>query len=233
MTLAILAGAAIVAGCVIFVPDAFHRPPPRSILAGRTSSVAPSASTTGALPPVTPGATVVQAIDKPESLPSGYTRETVGAVAAGTTAGFTIGIPARWHPDQIARQQTRLTAPDGVSYMEIDLTKPTKSDMVAEAEYIRGQSLAKGDFPGYQQPSLQPEPIRGTLGAFWRFDWVNPKTGLKMRVDDLMFTLQTKDGPQSYTIFMTAPAGPDDREWNTETLPIVTGMLHTFNPFPA
>jgi hypothetical protein len=190
------------------------------------------AAAPGALPPLTATTpAVVQSIDKRMGIPPSYRRETIGGSAMSATAGFSIGLPPGWHPKRIARQRTFLFAPNRLSYVDIDLTTHTRSNMMAEARFVEKQALSEGHFPGYQLIRILPANIRGTLGAVWEFDWVNPQ-GVTMRVDDLLFTLRTASGPQSYAIYSTGPAGRDDNDWNRVTLPVVTRMLHTFKPVP-
>jgi len=219
------------------------RRPPRADTLNRSSATASATSTTTTatptatptkLPPMTPGATVVGAIDKHSSaLPPGYKTETVPASRAGKTAGFSIDIPQRWQLQLMGQQTYEYTPDKGVTYVEIDLTKHVLSSMVAEAQYLAAQDRSSV-YHGYQRiygssdqpqkPYIQAEPILQTAGALWQFDWV--QNGVKMRVDELLFDL----GQQSYTITMTAPAGSDDRNWNGHVIATVATMLHTFRP---
>jgi hypothetical protein len=125
---------------------------------------------------------------------------------------------------------------DGVTYVEIDLTKDTKSNMVSEAEYLATPDRVKALYPHYeriygthgqaQKKYIQAEIIRGSSGALWEFDYVS--NGTTMRMDVLLFTLDN----QSYTIYTTGPAGPDDSDWNQHVLKIVDAILPTFEPVP-
>jgi hypothetical protein len=173
--------------------------------------------------------TVVRAIDDPSTAtPSGYTPYTAHPSAAGTTAGFTMDVPPGWRVAQQTPKRIFFNAPDGVTDVEVDLTTHGTSDMVAEAQSIKQQTLAQNKFPGYKEIELGPENVRGTRGALWRFDWTNPKTGVQMRVDDLLFILSTPNGPQSYAIYLTAPEGTGTGTWNGTYLPIMSQMLQTF-----
>ena len=75
--------------------------------------------------------------------------------------------------------------------------------MLAEATYIKQQSLAHGHFPGYSQKGLAGHQIRGTQGAYWKFTW--QRNGVSQEVIDLLFVARTSAGPQSYALYMTAP----------------------------
>jgi eukaryotic-like serine/threonine-protein kinase len=169
----------------------------------------------------------VQAIDTPSSaLPSGWSTETVAPSVTGTTAGFTIGVPPGW---QVVRKglATYFYAPDGVRYMDIDLTAHVYQSMTNEARYIETHARAKGRFPGYKRLGIKGVTIRGSAGAFWNFTWDNQRNGT-MHVDDLLFIGQTKDGPQSYAIYYTAL----DRTWSS-ALKTFDRMLRTFEPLPS
>ena len=187
-----------------------------------TATGSPSASTLR----ISNKATVVKAIDTPDdALPPGYQTETFGAAGLGTTAGFSIDMPESWHAENQMGHKIYLDAPGGTTYVEFDLTAHVKSNMVAEADYLRSQH----DYPGYiaKSASIAAEPIRGTVGAFWRFDWRGGSG--QMRMDVLLFTL----GSQSYTIYANGLSGPKDINWNSNILPTVITMLHTFKPLPA
>jgi eukaryotic-like serine/threonine-protein kinase len=187
-----------------------------------TGSQSPSATTLS----ITGNASSVRAIDMPNDvLPPNYQTETFSAGNMGTLAGFSIDMPESWHVENPMGQKIYLDAPGGTTYVEIDLTADVKSNMVAEADYLRSQR----DYPGYLSKSafIGAEPIRGTVGAFWRFDWKG--SGGQMRMDVLLFSL----GSQSYTIYANGLAGPADSNWNNNILAIVNKMLHTFKRLPA
>jgi serine/threonine protein kinase len=206
----------------------------RSILekqrsASATEPISPTASAPR-LPPVTGAPAVVQAIDNPNmSDPPDYTSKNFFAAQMGTAAGFTIAWPQGWQPIQTGKKVS-LNSPDGITSVEIDLTKHIKSNMVSEAKYLEKQDRAEGLFSGYTPrygksgQVLQLENIKGTAGALWEFDWV-AAGDVPMREDVLLFRL----GQQSYTIYMTGPAGPHDDNWNHDTLPTVGTMLRTFD----
>jgi hypothetical protein len=203
-------------------------PPPASH--GPSTSPASSTTPAGPLPPVTQDTpTVVRAIDDHnDTMPDGYTPYALHPSAAGTSAGFMIDVPPGWRLDQQTPRRIFFRAPDGVSNLEVDLTPHTKADMVAEGQYLKQQTLAKGQFPQYKEIDLLPQNVLGTRGALWRFDWTDPKTGIQLRVDDMLFILPTPNGPQSYAIFMIAPEGNAPGGWNNTILPIVSKMLQSF-----
>jgi serine/threonine protein kinase len=246
VTLAILLLAGIGAGIYLLKQP---QPSPRTVLsastpaAGSTSPTAPSSSATP--PPVLPpavakNAAVANAIDEvSNSQPAGYKPQLLAASVAGSTAGFRLDVPQNWVMNSMGQQTYQYTPKgpdDGVVYVEIDLTMDTKSNMEAEAmllasqhhvRYPDGYQRVAGSVQQPEKPYTQPENIRGTAGALWQFDYVS--NGMTMRMDVLLCTLDQ----QSYTIYITAPAGNDDNDWNRKTLPMVEKILHTFEPVPA
>ena len=179
---------------------------------------------------------MVEAIDTiSRRLPPGYKTLQLPATVAGATAGFSIDTPQNWLMNAMGQQTYQYTPEgpdDGVTYVEVDLTKDTKSNMVSEAEYLAAPVRVKALYPGYERISgsekkyIQPEIIRRTLGALWEFDYVS--NGTTMRMDVLLFMLDD----QSYTIYATGPAGSGDSHWNDHVLKIVDAILPTFEPVP-
>jgi hypothetical protein len=171
----------------------------------------------------------VEAIDNPAAvLPSDWSTKTVTPSEHGTAGGFSIGVP----PDWTVRQKnlsTYLDAPDGARYLDVDLTKHDRADMLTEAEYVERNAVAQGHLPGYHQVSLRQVNIRGTTGAFWAFTWVTP-AGVTMRVDDLLFELQTPSGPQSYAVYLTSPIADFA---SGRGLLLFERMLRTFEPLTS
>jgi len=228
---AIVATAVIGAGGLFLLKPLFIQDKPQAN-ATAAKSAPPSATATGSQLPsatalrITRSASIVKAIDTPnDALPPGYQTETFSAADMGTAAGFSIDMPQSWHVENPMGQKIYLDAPGGTTYVEIDLTADVKRSMVAEADYLRSQR----DYPGYltENAFIGAEPIRGTAGAFWRFDWKG--SGGQMRMDVLLFTL----GSQPYTIYANGLAGPDDSNWNNNILMIVNRMLQTFKQLPA
>ena len=187
-----------------------------------TGGSSSSAGTT-TLPPASTAPQIVNAINAPSTaLPSGWTTYTHQA-AGGETAGFTIGYPASWMPST-SGNQTYLRDPSANVNMLIDLTPHTyPNDMLREAQFIKQQSLDQNRFPGYTQLGLASTTVRGTRGAYWKFTWVN--NGTSQEAIDLLFVLQTKTGPQSYALYMTAPTSA----WN-QWRPTFDAEVETFAP---
>ena len=177
-----------------------------------------SASTSAAaLPPAS--LQLVNAINMQAGpLPAGWTTLTHQA-SNGETAGFKIAYPANW-AESTTGHQTSLRNPSGSVSLIIDLTPHTyPNDMLAEAEYIRQQSLAQGHFPGYSPLGLARTPVRGTQGAYWKFTWQD--NGVQQEVIDFVFVLNG----QSYALYYTAPASV----W-TPSHPTFDEEAETFTP---
>jgi len=236
VALAVLAVAAAAAGALAatVLPKSSSSSPNGTQTSTGTQS--PPVTVTGSVPPITgttPG--VVRFFDKPSAtVPPGFTQETFTPSQTGTKAGFTIAYPSGWTVQQQpgAPQRIHFQDPKSTAHVDVDLTTHTNADMLDEATYVMQRTLANGLFPGYQQKELDAQDLRGTRGGVWRFDYTG-KGGVTMRADDLLFVLQTPNGPQSYAIFAAAPEGPNSSTWNKIDLPIIEKMLASFEPSPA
>ena len=200
--IAIAALAIIGAGAGAATVVLLHQNHPGSPHSGTSASGSASGSSAGTLPP--PTLQIVDAINKPATgpLPSGFTTVSQPA-SASETAGFSLAAPTSWKPST-SGYQTYLRDPAQTNTnILIDLTPHTvPNDMVAEAQYIETQ--LKPRFPGYQRIGLAGINIRGTQGSYWKFTWMD--AGVQQEAIDLLFVLHTSAGPQSYALYMTAPA---------------------------
>lgn len=169
----------------------------------------------------------VQAINNPAAAPPpDWTTEKVPPSVHGTAGGFSIGVPSGWIEKQKGLS-TFLDASDGLRYMEIDLTTHDRANMLDEAKYVEHNAVAQGHLPGYHRISLRQVPIRDTAGAYWAFTWVTV-SGVTMRVDDLLFELNTSSGPQSYAVYLTSSAAEFGNSGGLP--PLFDQMLRTFTP---
>jgi hypothetical protein len=177
----------------------------------------PASSHTVSQNPPTPQNGALAALDAPTALlPGGYSPFSVTPSAAGTTAGFSIGVPPGWFAKNDGLVWL-LYSPDKTSFMHIELTPHTFRNMFEEASYLSKQDLQKGTLPGYQPIALRPAVIRGTEGAIWEFSWLND--GVRIQAEDLLFD---KDG-QSYALYLVA----QQSAWAT-VLPTFEQELTTF-----
>ena len=227
-----VAAVVVIAAAVVAIILAMRHSPTSQ--AGRTGTGTPTpTASTGAIPALTKDSpNVILTFDKPSStLPTGFTAEPMAASQTGTEAGFSMAMPPGWQVQQQGKQ-VFFKAPDGVSYVEVDLTAQGTSDMVAALQSIRQQAMTQDRFPGYKLLDFSAQDVRNTRGALWRFDWQN-SSGVTMRVDDMLFTLQTANGPQTYAIYMTAPEGNGTGKWNGTDGLLATDidpMLQSFRP---
>jgi eukaryotic-like serine/threonine-protein kinase len=219
VVLAVL-GAGAGASTIVLLRHSTNSTPSGGSSSASSASSSPPVTSTAGLPPSS--LQIVDAVNEPNTgaLPSGWTHVT--HAASGTeTAGFTIAAPASW-TSSTSGYQTYLRDPSANVNILIDLTPHTfPNDMVREAEYIKSQSLPR--FPGYSQIGLAAINIRGTPGAYWKFTWLD--NNVQQEAIDLLFVLQTPSGPQSYALYMTAPASV----WN-QTRPIFDEEAETFAP---
>jgi len=199
------------------------------VLLRNTGGGGPASGTSaspGTLAPAATAPQIVNAINEHVAgpLPAGWT--TVSRPATGAeTAGFTIGAPASWTPST-SGYQTYLRDRSVNANILIDLTPHTyPNDMLAEAQYIKRQSLDQNRFPGYTQVGggLAAITIRGRPGSYWKFKWID--NGVQQEAIDLLFVLHTSSGAQSYALYMTAPASL----WN-RMRPIFDEAAETFAP---
>ena len=116
-------------------------------------------------------------------------------------------------------------APGGRTFLEIDLTPHTKTDMLAEANYLVQITQQQHKFPGYQVVSIRRASIRGGSGAAWEFTWQSAAGTI--RALDLLYIASTPAGQQSYALYMSAPAAT----WNSH-LAAFDEEMHTFQPVP-
>jgi eukaryotic-like serine/threonine-protein kinase len=165
---------------------------------GQGTTSQSSSTSTAALPPAS--LQLTNAINMQAGpLPAGWTTFAHHA-SNGETEGFKIAYPADW-TESTSGHQISVTNPSGNVSVSIDLTPHTyPHDMLAEANYIRQQSLAEGHFPGYAPIDLGRTNVRGTPGAYWKFTWLD--NNVRQEVIDLVFVLNG----QSYALYFTAPA---------------------------
>jgi serine/threonine protein kinase len=170
---------------------------------------------------------IIDAINMPATgaLPAGYTTYSQPA-AANEKAGFSVAAPTEWKASTSGDPyQTYLTDPaDQNVNLLVDLTPHTFPDnMLREALYIENHSLSANRFPGYQRIYLGRLTIRGQPGAYWKFKW--DKAGVEQEAIDLLYVAPTSAGPQSYALYMTAPAST----WS-QLQPVFDEMMETWNP---
>jgi serine/threonine protein kinase len=191
-----------------------------STSAGSSTSSAP-ATTSGSAG--TPPQIITAVNEGAGTLPAGYATYSQPA-ASNEKAGFSVAAPTSWKTTA-SGYQTYLKDPSAANVnLLVDLTPHTHmNDMLAEATYIEAQSTKR--FPGYQRISLARLTIRGQPGAYWKFTWDDQ--GVQQEAIDLLYVAQTSAGPQSYALYMTAPASM----WNdTAVKTVFDEEVRSFNP---
>ena len=155
---------------------------------------------------------------------AGFRTVQMPAATLGTTAGFTVAVPDTWtvHTRGLAMYAE---APGGLTFLQIDLSPHTKTNMLAEANYLAQLTRQQGRFPGYRDISISRADIRGGSGAAWEFTWQS--SAGTIRALDLLYIASTPAGQQSYALYMSAPAAT----WSSH-LGAFDEETHTFRPVP-
>jgi hypothetical protein len=183
----------------------------------------PSGTTTDRYVPLHPTGALAALDHYNPTLPPGFVSAEVPPAISGTNAGFTIAGPPSWPFVHLGGLIWRLYSPDHESFMHVELTQHTFADMLKEVTYIRDTAFHKDSFPGYKQIALRRAVIRGVPGAMWEFTWLD-SNGVRLQGEDLLFIKQTAAGPQSYALFLVAPA----QNW-PQVLPTFEQELSTFD----
>ena len=186
-------------------PAAGRTPAPSRPATPRGTPPAKPSSTPAPAPSPTPsgsGGTGPPAGGPPP--PAGYKWYRVSAVSLGTTAGFKIAVPDRW---QMSRSGllTYFNAAAGGAYIEVDETPFAYPRPVPEARYRQEQAKADHTYHLYHLIVIKPSGFRGVPEAIWRFHWQEPGVS-RIGVLELLFTLTTSAGEQSYALTVSAPA---------------------------
>jgi hypothetical protein len=100
---------------------------------------------------------------------------------------------------------TYLDAPSGNPYIEVDVTPFVYPRPLREARYLQAQAKADDLYHLYGLLAIGAATFRGVPDATWRFHWQQPGFG-RIGVLEVLFTLTTSAGPQSYALTVSAPA---------------------------
>jgi hypothetical protein len=138
-------------------------------------------------------------------LPHGFRWLSVSSASAGSTAGFTMAVPDAW---QAYRQglTTDVQPPSGPMSLSVSLAPFAAATVRAEAGLLQHRTLA-GAVLGYRPGSLRNFRLAGAPAASWTFSVREPGIG-QVSVQEVVFSLRTPAGRQSYSLRMSAPA-PD------------------------
>ena len=159
------------------------------------------------------------------ALPTGWHWYEVKPAATGTADGFKVAIPDGWQVHESSKAlQYFMESPANATFLEVDLTPHTFSDMVTEAEYLAKVTEKKGEFLPRADQTIRAAKIRGQAGAAWGFRWKQSGVGWT-RALDLMYIAHTPAANQSFALYMTAP----DAQFNGD-LATFTEEVRTFQP---
>ncbi len=121
---------------------------------------------------------------------------------------------------------TYLQAPPGTPYIEVDVTPFAYPGPRREASYLEAQAQADRTYHRYHRLAMSSASFRGAPAAIWRFRWQQPGVG-PVGVLEVLGTLPTSAGPQSYALAVSAPAA----QFATANV-IFRTALQTFTPLP-
>ncbi len=90
----------------------------------------------------------------------------------GTTAGFTLQLPAGWQTSQHGRS-TYFVSPDGSVSVAVDPVPAGPTTLPAEAQLLRLTMIKQHAFPGFQglPAALHPVHVASGSGFSWTFAW--------------------------------------------------------------
>jgi hypothetical protein len=124
----------------------------------------------------------------------------------------------------IQGQALLLRPPSGYRFVEADLSPFAYAGALAEAKYLQAQAKLLHLYPNYAKIWIKPIDFRGYAAASWKFSWQEAGVG-KIVVLEILVTLNTKVGAQSYALSVSSPLPkfPD-------TVLLFREMLPTFHP---
>ena len=148
----------------------------------------------------------------------------MSAASASAKAGFKIALPVGWqmgYPGQV----TYFQRSSGLAFIEADLSPFTYPRPVREADYLQAQAKANYEYPLYGLVAIKPTTFRGVRAAIWRYHWDDD--GVRIAVLQVLFTLSTSAGRQSYDLTVSAPSAHF-----ASVSAIFRRALLTFRPLP-
>ncbi len=180
-------------------PSASGRPTPSptaSASSSPTTTPTPTPQPTHTSPPATGGAAPPP--------PAGYVWDRVPAKRAGTIAGFRLAGPAGWV--MTPALNTIIKPSSGPGRLDVNMSSWAVTDPVKQARRQQANAIATGRYPHFHQIALTSTKFRGWTAARWIFSWLAPNASHRTDVTELLFTVQTFEGPQQYVLSISAPA---------------------------
>lgn len=136
--------------------------------------------------------------------PTGYVWDSVSAASVGTIAGFRIAAPAAWV--MTSGLNTLIKPANGPVRLNINMATWAVPGPVKEARRQQAMAKANGHYPQYQLVSIVATRFHGWPAARWTFWWQPLNAVNPTEVVELLFTAQTYQGPQQYTMRISAPS---------------------------
>jgi hypothetical protein len=185
-------------------PSPSGKPSP-SVKPSSPGKPSPSSSpTTSASPSTSASPTPTATQTSPGSgggLPAGFQWYRVSAAAAGTRAGFRVAGPSGWGltpgTDSVIKPAT------GPGKLTVAMVNWAVPGPVREAKRL--QAAARDKYPSYQVLSITGMLYRTWPAARWRFEWQSASAANPSVVTEILFTVQTWEGPQQYILAVSAP----------------------------
>lgn len=163
-------------------------------------------------------------------LPAGYVWHNFSAALLSSTAGFKIGLPARWMQN-LTGKIAHFNQPAKSFHLTVNVSLWTYPKPLAEAKYLAKKDSA--NYNGYTQLTLGSVGFKAIGGfraapaAELKFSWNKPSGGNYTELV-ILVTLATKSGVQPYAFSLWAPSA---------SFPAAHGVFHTalktFRPLPA
>jgi hypothetical protein len=100
---------------------------------------------------------------------------------------------------------TTIKPTSGAGKLAVDLSQWAVPGAVKEARKLQAAAIANGNYPHYRLISLNGARFHGWPAARWIFRWRPPGSVHPAQVTDLLFTVQTYEGPQEYILTVSAP----------------------------
>lgn len=147
----------------------------------------------------------------------------------GSNAGFKIGMPSPWKQN-VTGQIAHLNQPAKNFYLAVSLASWTYAKPLPQAQYLEG--VDAGTYNGFRELILRAVGFKAAGGyraaaaAELKFSWKKSATRFTELI--ILVTLNTKSGPQPYTL---AVWGPSARFGSASA--VFHTALHSFRPLPA
>jgi hypothetical protein len=122
---------------------------------------------------------------------------------AGSTAGFTMAIPAGWHTAQQGAS-TKFSGPARDVSILVTPTSAGDAQGLGQTRLLLARALKRGNFPGYLPIGGRPFSFQGRAGVAWLFTW-QPASGGRREVRDIVFRAAAPGGGRAYLVQESAP----------------------------